>query len=63
MRDVSNGEGGEGRDGGAGVPGDGQAISAMRRCSDAGRGLDRRAAYSEPTFSLSRAAEMLSLTF
>jgi len=63
VRDVPDGEGGEGRDGGAGVPGDEQAISAMRRGSDAGRGLHRRAASSKPTFSQSRAAELLSLTF
>ena len=50
MRDVPGSEGCEGRDGGAGVPGDEQAVSAMRRRSDPGRGLHRRAASCKPTF-------------
>ena len=50
MRDVPGSEGGEGRDGGTGVPDDEQAVSAMRRRSDAGRGLHRCAASCKPTF-------------
>jgi hypothetical protein len=52
MRDVRRGEGGEGRDGGAGVPGDEQVVPALRRGADAVRGLRRPTAACKTFFGL-----------
>lgn len=50
VRDVWRGQGGEGRDGGARVPGHEQALPALRRGADAVRRLHRRAAACKTFF-------------
>lgn len=52
MRDVWRGEGGEGRDGGAGVPSDEQVVPARRCGADSVRGLRRPTAACKTFFGL-----------